>query len=105
MHSGFVAVAGRHNGTGLAGLHLQDGANGGIDFGVHENHWLAVFDRLQDPLRAELDRASHVDHDIDLAGAADRDRRKVSKLKRARDRIANRYTSPDCEISRAMHSQ
>ena len=54
----------------LSRVDLQDRADRGVDLGVHQHDVLAVLERLEDDVRAELDRAGDVDEHVDLLGAA-----------------------------------
>ena len=55
----------------LLRVHLQDRADRRVDLGVHQHDVLAVLERLERDPGAELDRAGHVDEDVDLLGAAE----------------------------------
>ena len=54
----------------LLRVRSQDGPDGRVDLGVHQHHVLLVLERLEDDVRAELDRAGDVDDHVDLRGAA-----------------------------------
>ena len=77
LQPGLVAIARRQDDAVLAGVDLQDRADGGVDLGVHQHHVLAVAEGLEDDVGAELDRAGDVDDDVDLArsGRSGTDRR------------------------------
>ncbi len=50
------------------GVDLQDRPDRGVDLGVHQHDVLAVGERLEDDVGAELDRPGDVDDDVDLLG-------------------------------------
>ena len=57
LHAGLVAVAGRQDDAVLLGVDLQDRADRRVDLGVHQHDVLAVLERLEHDVGAELDRA------------------------------------------------
>ena len=58
----------------LAGVGMQDRTDRRVQFRIHEHDRLPVLERLEQDLRAELDRAGHVDEDVDLLGLAEKER-------------------------------
>ena len=86
LHAGLVAVARRQDDAVLARVDLQDRTDGRVHLGVHQHHRLAVPEGLEDDVSAELDRARHVDDDVDLGRAADQER----VLGDGRQALANR---------------
>ena len=55
LHARLVTIARRQNHAVLARVHLQNRADGRIDLGVHQHDGLAVPERLEDDMSAELD--------------------------------------------------
>ena len=55
----------------LVGVGLEDRADRRVELRVHQHDRFAVFERLERNLRAELDRAGHVDQDVDLLRLAE----------------------------------
>ena len=91
LQAGLVAVAGRQRHAGPLGVGLQDRADRRVDLGVHHHDVLAVGERLDEHVGAELDRAGHVDDDVDLRRPADQhrvlgDRRPAGGERRRRGR-------------------
>jgi len=55
-------------------VRLENRPQGRVELRVHQDHVLAVLERLEDRVRAELDRAGHVDDDVDVRRSADQHR-------------------------------
>ena len=55
----------------LVGVGLEDRADRRVELRVHQHDRFAVLERLERNLRAELDRAGHVDQDVDLLRLAE----------------------------------
>jgi hypothetical protein len=70
LHARLVSVASGEDLAVLPPVDAQDGPDGRVYFGVHQDDGLPVGERLDDDARAELDRAGHVDDDVDLGRAA-----------------------------------
>ena len=73
----------------LARVDLEDRADRGVDLGVHQDDVLAVRERLEDDLGAELHRAGDVDEHVDLRRAGEQHR----VLGHHRAALANRRVS------------
>jgi hypothetical protein len=47
---------------------LQDGANGSVEFGVHQDDVFTMLERLKHHMRSKLYRAGHVDQRVNVFG-------------------------------------
>ena len=74
LDAGLVAVAGGKNDSILLGVDLKDRSDRRIDLGVHQHDVLAVLERLEHDVGAELDRAGHIDQHIDMLRARQQQR-------------------------------
>ena len=64
-HAGLVAVDVAVEHAGRIGLGLQQRPDGAVELRVHEQHVLAVIDRVEHDPRAVLDRAGDLENDVD----------------------------------------
>ena len=74
LHARLVAVGIRVDHPGRVGLLAQDRADRAVEFGVHQDHVLAVLDRGRDGARAVLDCAGDLDQGLDLRVAGEQQR-------------------------------
>jgi hypothetical protein len=63
-----VALARRHNDPVLLRIALQDGANGSVEFGVHQDDVFTMPECLKHHVRPKLYRAGHVDQRVNVLG-------------------------------------
>ncbi len=56
------------------GVDVQDRADRRLELGVHQHDVLAIGERLEHHLRAELDRAGDLAHDVDVLAPAEQER-------------------------------
>ena len=90
-----VAVAGRHDHAVPVGVDVEDRADRRLELGVHQHDVLAVRERLERDLRAELDRAGHLADHVDVLAPAEEERivghgRAAGARRRPRTRPASR---------------
>ena len=74
LQARLIALAGGHDHARLAGLHVQDRADGRVDLRIHQHDVRSVGERLEDDVRAEFDGSGHVDEDVDLLGSGQQQR-------------------------------
>ena len=72
LSAGLIAVACGKNDPMLARIDLKDRTDGRVHLGIHQHDRFPELECLENDLRAELDRARHIDENIDLGGPADR---------------------------------
>ena len=69
LQTRFVSFGSREDNAVFLGINLKDRADGGVQLGVQQNDLLAMSERLENNLGAELHRAGHVHNNVDAGGA------------------------------------
>ena len=71
-HAGLITVGIGDHHAGTIRVMLEDRSDGAVQFCIHEDHVLAVFNGFQGHPGAEFHRAGHLDHRVHTLGSAKR---------------------------------
>ena len=74
LHARLVALTAGEDHAVLVGIGLEDGADGGIELGVHQHDVLPVLEGLEHDVGTVFDRAGDIDEHVDMRRACEEHR-------------------------------
>ena len=66
LQARLVSVTRRQDHSAFGGIDLENRADGGVEFSVHQHHVFLMLESLDHDVRAELDRTGYIDQHVDL---------------------------------------